>query len=109
MMDAIAPFGARQDRALGIFSWISGFASFCASVWIIVEVVTTRSKLRTVYNRLILAISIFDVTSSIGHMLGPLLIPEEYDEDIPWASGNDSTCIAQGFLVQLSIVAPICT
>lgn len=108
-MDVVAPFGASQQRALAILSWISGFASFCASVWIIVEVTTTRSKLRTVYNRLILAISIFDVTSSIGHMLGPLPIPEEYDEDVPWARGNDSSCTAQGFLVQLSIVTPICT
>lgn len=108
-MDAVVPFGSSKQKALAILPWISGFASCCASVWIIVEVVTTRDKLRTTYNRLLLTMSIVDVASSIGHMLGPLPAPEEYDDVIAWATGNESTCAAQGFLVQLSIVVAICT
>ena len=108
-MDDAVPFGASQQKALAILPLFSGFASCCASVWIIVEVVTTRDKLRTVYNRLLLAMSIVDVATSIGHMLGPFPAPEGYDDVIAWARGNESTCAAQGFLVQLSIVVAICT
>lgn len=108
-LEAFASFDPAQDKVLAILPLISGFTSCCASIWIIVEVATTRIKLRTVYNRLLLAMSIVDVLSSIGHMLGPLPLPEEYDGEVAWAKGNNSTCNAQGFLVQLSIVTPICT
>lgn len=103
--DEIHP--ARQT-ALGVLTLISGFISFCSSAWIIVEVLTTRAKLVSVYNRLLLAMSIADILSSIGHMLGPLPIQEEYDYEVSYAEGNETTCNAQGFLVQLGIVAPIC-
>lgn len=97
-----------QETVLGILTLISGFTSFCSSTWIIVEVMTTRAKLVSVYNRLLLAMSIADILSSIGHMLGPLPIPEEYDYEVTYAEGNVTTCNAQGFLVQLGIVAPVC-
>mmetsp|Transcript_17872 Transcript_17872/g.44554 ORF Transcript_17872/g.44554 Transcript_17872/m.44554 type:complete len:844 (+) Transcript_17872:162-2693(+) len=96
-----------QETVLGILTLISGFTSFCSSTWIIVEVMTTRAKLVSVYNRLLLAMSIADILSSIGHMLGPLPIPEEYDYEVTYAEGNVTTCNAQGFLVQLGIVAPV--
>ncbi len=97
-----------QEKALAILPAVTGFMSFCASIWIIVEVLTTRAKRFSTYNRLLLSMSIFDTLSSIGHMLGPLPMPVEYDDEVAWAKGNDSTCDAQGFLVQLGIVAPIC-
>ena len=97
-----------QFRALAILPSISGFVSFCASIWIVVEVITTRAKLVTVYNRLLLGMSISSALSSIGHMFGPLPTPSLFDDEAAWAKGNDSTCDAQGFLVQLGIVAPIC-
>jgi len=72
-----------------------------------VEVMTTRAKRVSAYNRLLLSMSIFDTLSSIGHMLGPLPMPVEFDDEVAWAKGNDLTCDVQGFLVQLGIVAPV--
>lgn len=101
---------AHQQKVLAILSFLSGFISLLASTWIIVEVVTTRAKLHTVYNRLLLAMSIVDVMASIGYMFGPVPMSPEYNDehDMAWAVGSDSACAAQGFLVQLGISSAAC-
>jgi hypothetical protein len=100
-------FGADQELVLVLAPLFSGLVSLAASSWIIVEVFTTRKKLYTVYNRLLLGMSIIDVLTSIAYMFGPLPMPSDYEET-PGTLGNEATCTAQGFFVQLGIIPPIC-
>ena len=76
------------------------------------------------FNRLLLALSISDVVVSLMFFIGTWVVPK-YDAEQPWtkghryaedefyaifpyASGNDVTCSAQGFLILLGQNAAIC-
>ena len=100
-------FDSAEEKFLGLLPMFTGFLSVLASGWIIVEVLTTKAKLYTVYNRLLLAMSIVDIMASIAYMFSTIPAPKGSHEVI-WAFGTVQTCTAQGFFVQLGLVAPIC-
>lgn len=77
-----------------------------------------RKKLKTTFNRLLLALSFSDVMSSIAFFVGTWAIPRYpfgfggidigvWDSYFPWAAGNDGTCIAQGFFIQFGVMASV--
>jgi len=94
-----------------LLAWITrsaGILSALASLAIIVDIVRLRKKRRnkfTAYQQLVGAMSAFDVLSSAGWALSTLPIPalNVYGEQeaVYGAKGNEATCTAQGFLVQL--------
>jgi len=76
------------------------------SGWIIVEVMTTKAKRHSAYNRLLLGMSIVDVMSSIAYMFGTApMTPGE--GEMAWASGTITTCTVQGFFIQLGLSAQL--
>lgn len=54
-------------------------------------------------HQMMLVLSIFDLFGSIAYSLTTLPIPKE--DYIEGAQGNDATCTAQGFFIQLSTIA----
>ena len=103
-------YSIEQSRTLSILTAVTGFLSFLGSAWIIVEVVTTRAKMHTTYNRLLLGMSIVEAMASVGYMFNTLPIPAgSYGSEwVFWAFGTVSTCTAQGFFIQLGIIPPFC-
>ena len=97
-----------QQATLAITPKITGLLSILGSSWIVVEVLTQKNKRNNVYNRLLCAMSFFDVLSSIALFASTWPIPRD-TEDIIFAVGNEKTCVAQGFLIQVGIIAPYCT
>jgi hypothetical protein len=97
-----------QEATLAITPKITGLLSILGSSWIVVEVLTQKNKRNNVYNRLMCAMSFFDVMSSFAIFASTWPIPKE-TEGIIFAIGNQNTCIAQGFLIQAGIIAPYCT
>lgn len=67
------------------------------------------SVARNFLSQIILGVSLFDILGAIAWILSTLPIPKEYENGTPsfiyGAEGNDATCTAQGFLVQLSFTA----
>ena len=106
-MGVLLEFDSEMGIFLCILPMLSGFLSLLGSGWIIVEVVTTKVKLHTVYNRLLLGMSIVDVLASIAYMFSTIPIPAD-TVDVDWAFGTIRTCTVQGFFVQLGIISPIC-
>lgn len=100
-------FDPAKEKVLAILPVLSGFLSLCCSTWIVVEVMTTKAKRSTVYNRLLLGMSIADVMTSIGYMFSTFPMPTSVEE-LPWTFGTATTCTVQGFFVQLGIVPPVC-
>ena len=100
-------FDLETEKFLSIVPMFTGFLSILGSGWLIIEIVTTKSKLRTVYNRLLLAMSIVDVFVSIAYMFSTIPSPR-FSFEVVWAFGNIQTCTTQGFFVQLGIIPPIC-
>ena len=106
-MAGLLEFGPKVEIFLSILPLFSGFLSLIGSGWIIVEVVTTRAKIQTVYNRLLLGMSVVNAFTSVAYMFSTIPMPVD-STDAVWAHGNTQTCTAQGFFIQLGIIPPIC-
>jgi hypothetical protein len=96
-----------QQVALAVTPKITSFLSILGSSWIIIEVLTQRTKRENVYNRLLCAMSFFDVLLTVWFFASTWPIPEG-TEGVAWAVGNKQTCIAQGFFLQIGIIPPFC-
>ena len=94
-----------QQRALAILPKITGSASVIFSSLIACTVIRDKRNRSKVYHRLLLGMSIADLSSSFWLALSTWPIPEE--TGILWASGNTLTCNFQGFFTQFGISSPI--
>jgi hypothetical protein len=101
-------FNESQQVALALTPKITAALSILGSSWIVVEVLTQREKRGNVYNRLLFAMSFFDVITSSWYFASTWPIPEG-TEGVAWAVGNEKTCTVQGFFLQAGMVSPICT
>ncbi len=100
-------FSRSQQVALAVVPKVSGALSMLGSSWIIVEVLTQRTKRENVYNRLLCAMSILDVIMTSWLFASTWPIPEG-TEGVAFSVGNQNTCITQGFFIQLGIATPVC-
>ena len=103
-----------QQKTLAWIPRITGFFSFVGSVYIIQDILREVRKSRinngfSTYQLILLGMSIFDISSSIAWMVSSAAIPEydeerESDSGAYGANGNQSTCTAQGFFLELGFV-----
>jgi hypothetical protein len=100
-------FTPSQQVALAVIPKFTGFLSILGSSWIIVEVLTQQTKRENVYNRLLCAMSIVDVTVSIWFFASSWPISEG-TEGVAWTVGSGRTCVIQGFFIQMGATPPIC-
>ena len=92
-------FSEAKRATVAIVPKISGFLLLCGSSWIIVEVLTSKNKRKTVYNRLLLSMSIMDAAVSITYIASTWPIPR-FSPTVVGAFGTVGTCTAQGFFNQ---------
>ncbi len=72
---------------------------------IIFMVLRSRAGLSSMKNRLLVAMSAFDIIGSIGYALSTTPIP--YGSNCTYgAMGNDATCTLQGSMISLGLVVP---
>jgi hypothetical protein len=91
-----------QKKVLAILPIPSAILSILGSSIIIYMAMRSRkSKPWTPYNRLLVAMSIYDVITSITLAIADFLYPKETSNKA-WAFGNDATCSMIGFLNQLA-------
>jgi hypothetical protein len=91
-----------QVIAIIFFNTFSAILSIIGSSTIIY--LLSKSKKSSVYNRLMLGISFFDIMSAVFLLLAPYLLPRSGGRK--WANGNDQTCTMLGFFVQLGCAVP---
>jgi hypothetical protein len=94
-----------KQRTLAIFPKITGSASVICSALIAYTVIRDKNNRSKTYHRLLLGMSIADISSSFWLALSTWPIPEE--TGILWASGNTMTCTFQGFFTQFGISSPL--
>jgi hypothetical protein len=88
------------------FPWItrmSSLLSIIAVILISLDILSDKKKIRNVYCRLMLGMSVFDLLSNFGWLASSSAIPYDVGEPIYGASGNEATCKAQCFFLQLGI------
>ena len=92
-----------QKKLVAVLPIPSAILSLIGSAIIVYMGLQSRwntSKKWTPYNRLVTAMSFFDIITSITLGLAPFLYPKE-TSDKAWVIGNDTTCSAVGFFQQL--------
>lgn len=94
-------FSERQQRILGILPLFTApFALVGSSLIIYCILVDRGTKLKSVYQRLMLGLSTYDVIASMGILfLGPWAVPVSASEFVVGAKGTVATCEASGFLL----------
>uniref|UniRef100_A0A7S2RHZ5 G-protein coupled receptors family 2 profile 2 domain-containing protein n=2 Tax=Mucochytrium quahogii TaxID=96639 RepID=A0A7S2RHZ5_9STRA len=91
--------------ALAILPKVAATLSILGSCCIIMFTMCQTSKNRRVYHRLVFCMSVSDLMYSFAVFLSTWPMPPESGA---WgAVGNKSTCIAQGFFVQLGLLVPM--
>lgn len=106
--------GASTDLRHAVLAWVprvSGFLSMIGSAYILRDVYRSHRRnprLVKTYHWLVLGMSIFDISSSLAWMFSTWPIPKEDDDrgasGVYGAQGNEATCKAQGFFLQLGFV-----
>lgn len=95
-----------QRKWLAIAPKISASVSFFSTIFIIVDVLRSKTKRKRTYHHFIVALSICDLIIAIMTFLSTWPIPSG-TEGVWMASGTQQTCGAQGFFLQLAIMAPL--
>ncbi|CAJ1944978.1 unnamed protein product [Cylindrotheca closterium] len=91
-----------QKKLLAILPIPSSLLSIFGSSIIIVTVWKVRKQKAWIpYQRLLLAMSVCDIVSSLTLAVGAFLYPQETSDKV-WVIGNDASCSAIGFLNQIS-------
>lgn len=95
-----------QQIALAIVPKFTAFASILGSSWVILEVLTEVEKRRSVYHRLLLMMSVYDVLESVWNFCSTWPIP--IGTPNIWGNvGTQQSCSAQGFFLQLGLAVPM--
>jgi hypothetical protein len=97
----------------------TGLLSLLGSSYIIFDIVVRNrgNKLfQTAFHRLLIGLSVADILSSLGYCLSHWMFPsqvplgtdpEGYQVFFPYATGNQATCVTQGFIMQIGQGASI--
>eukprot|EP00980_Cylindrotheca_fusiformis_P021848 scaffold8682_cov122-Cylindrotheca_fusiformis.AAC.5 len=93
-----------QQKVISILVIPSSILSFIGSS-LIVHCVRNEKQKRSPYRRLMLALSICDIISTIGYIFHPFLGPTDIPYAYVWAFGNSATCTFMGALLQISFSA----
>ncbi|KAL3798970.1 hypothetical protein HJC23_005109 [Cyclotella cryptica] len=92
-----------KKSALAWLPRVCAIISLMGSSFIIYDTSKTVMKRSKLLNQLLTTLSFFDMLGSVAYMFTTLPIPASYF--IYEGRGNDGTCVAQGFFIQLGTVA----
>lgn len=98
--------GANTQAKRNALVWVPrvmAILSALGSTFVLVDVLKTKKRRHSVFHQLMAQISLFDIVGSIAYAFTSLPIPTDYY--FQGAQGNEATCVAQGFFIQLGTVA----
>lgn len=102
-IEDISTLSDSQEKTLSMLSVVSAMLSICGSFVIVIRVLGHKRLQQKVtpYHRIMLALSLCDISASTTFALSPFLAPASTSQRV-WAIGNDATCSFHGFLSQVS-------
>ena len=105
---AMAPFNGQPSRAqqilLALAPKFTGFLSLLGSSYIIYDCLARTKRGRHTYHRLMVGLSVADMTMTTGLFLSTWPMPED-TANVAFAVGNTHTCAVVGFLEQAGVTA----
>ena len=99
-------FTYEQTRILSIIPHVTAPFSIAGSAWIMYEVIKDKNKWKRPYHRLLFAMCVFDVLSSVALGLSTWPIPRD-STGVYSPMGTTGTCSAQAFFIHANIASPI--
>lgn len=100
MSSEISTLTDAQEKILSLLPILPALASSICSGTIIYLVI--RSRFESPYKRILFALSVADIVTSVSFAFQPFLVPQATSQRV-WAIGNDATCTALGAFAQLSM------
>jgi len=97
-----------KKKALVWMSRVSAILSFFGSSYILWDVLHSSENRAKVYHQLLFGIACFDMCTAVAWAFSTAPIPKDgyyYTFSIYGAEGNDATCTAQGFFLQLGVTS----
>jgi len=91
--------------------WISrvaSFMSFSGASYILYDVLSVSKKRQNVYYQLLITVAIFDIVTAVAWCFSTAPIDKEIADHVYGALGNEATCKAQAFFVQLGFTSVFC-
>jgi hypothetical protein len=96
-----------QQKSIAIVPKFSAVLGIIGSSLIIMEVLyLDRSKLKRVYHRLLLAMSVYDMFAAFAYFISTWPTPIG-TENVAFASGTTQTCVWQGFVIQFGVISTL--
>lgn len=99
------PFTIRQQRVLAILPKCTGLLSSLFSLYVIYTIVHDTKRRSRIYHRLLLGISLCELSTALWTGLSTWPIPTSSSSPYG-AVGNIATCTVQGFWLQFGIAGP---
>ena len=99
--------GADSDVKKNALVWVSrvsAFLSFLGGFYILWDVFRSKSSI-SVYHELMVGIACFDLCTAFAWAFATAAIPADDGYSISGAEGNDATCKAQGYFIQLGFTS----
>ncbi|KAL3781671.1 LOW QUALITY PROTEIN: hypothetical protein HJC23_007303 [Cyclotella cryptica] len=90
-------------RVRFVLKYIGFNRDFQGSSFILCDTTKTRQKRGKMLNQMLATLSVFDILGSIAYAFTTLPTPES--DYIYGSRGNYSTCVAQGFFIQIGTIA----
>jgi hypothetical protein len=87
--------------AMVIVPTLASLASMIASTTIVTMILRSTTKLKKPYRRIVFGMAVYDIIQSLA--LTTSVFPSPSGTRM-WAIGNDATCSAQGFILQVRTV-----
>ena len=88
-----------QFLTLALVPVFTATLSLCGSALIVLDVLFDRQKRHSVYHRIMVVFSCFDMINSFSMVITTLPVPS--DLDVLWAIGNEASCNFQAFIMQM--------
>ena len=92
-----------QEIMIAITPIPFGILSFVASAAIVWMIYKSPTQFGNPFRRIFFGMCLYDLFQSVGSITSSFVTPADSNGDVWGAMGNQGTCVAQGFFVQVSI------
>ena len=103
--DYLGADSTRRKKSLAWTSRAAAILSFIGACYILWDVLSKRKNRVACYHQILVGMACFDIATAVAWSLSTLPIPDDQGFYIEGAAGNDATCTAQGFFVQLGLTS----
>ena len=95
----------QQKQALLWVSRVASILSFFGASYIIYDSLKDRSSRSMTYNQLLIGMAVFDIVTAFAWVFATGPIDEDQASHVEGAIGNERTCMAQAFFIQLGFTS----